>query len=107
MIVSVLIRRKRLLFGVAVFAVVSAIAAWRVLRISDLLQIGAGYTAQQTCACLFVSGRTLASCMTDLDPLARRLMSVRSGPEEVTASGFGMSPATARYEKGFGCALRD
>ncbi len=100
-------RRKRLLLGSAGLLLAIAVALWRFLRLSDLAHIGAGYTAQQTCACLFVGGRTLESCMTDLDPLARRLVSVRPGPDEVTASGFGWSSATARYEKGFGCSLRD
>jgi hypothetical protein len=32
---------------------------------------------------------------------------MRLGPDEVTASGFGLATATARYEKGFGCSLRN
>jgi hypothetical protein len=105
--VVAIIRRKHLVLGVVATVLLAAIVAWRVLRVSDLVHIGAGYTAQQTCACLFVGRRTLESCMTDLDPLARRLMSVRPGPDEVTATGLGISTATARYEKGFGCSLRD
>jgi hypothetical protein len=98
-------RRNKVLLVLAAFALVAA--AWRMFRVSDLLTTGAGYSAQQTCACLWVSGRTLESCETDLDPLARRLISMRVGPEEVTASGFGLATATARYEKGFGCSLRN
>jgi hypothetical protein len=100
-------RRKRVLLGVAAFFVVGVPVAWRVFRVSDLLHIGAGYTAQQTCACVLVSGRPLDSCMTDLDPLARRLISVRVGASEVTASALGLASATARFEKGFGCSLSD
>jgi hypothetical protein len=70
-----------------------------------LLRIGAGYTAQQTCACLLVSGRSLESCMTDLDPLARRVVSVRVGEGEVTASALGIATATARFDKSYGCTL--
>jgi hypothetical protein len=94
-----IIRRKHLLLGIVAFVLVAAVVAWRVLRVSDLAHIGTGYTAQQTCACLFVGGRTLESCMTDLDPLARRLVSVHPGPDEVTATGLGLSTATARYER--------
>jgi hypothetical protein len=78
---------------------------WRSLHLSELTHIGTGYAAQQTCACLFISGRTLESCLTDLDPLARRLVSVRPGAAEVTATSLGLARATARYEKGFGCSL--
>jgi hypothetical protein len=84
-----------------------AIAAWRMFRLSELASIGAGYAAEQTCACLFVSHRTPESCRTDLEPLARWLVSVRAGADEVTARAFGVATATARYEKNFGCTLRD
>ena len=100
-------RNVRLLVLVAVVILLAAAFAWRRFRVSGLLEAGAGYSAQQTCACLWVSGRTLESCKTDLDPLARRLVSIRVGAEEVTASGLGIATATATYEKGFGCSLRN
>jgi hypothetical protein len=81
--------------------------AWRVFRVPLLLNIGTGYAAQQTCACMFISGRAIDSCLGDLDPLARKLISVKPGAAEVTASGLFLETATARYEKGFGCSLRD
>jgi len=107
MIGTALAPRKRLLFGVVVLAAAGVALLVRFLRVWDFLPMSTGVAAQQTCACLFVSGRTLASCMTDLDPLVRRFISVRPGPDEVTASGFGMSSATSRYEDGFGCSLRN
>lgn len=101
-------RRNARLAGLVAFAILLAAAfAWRTFRVSALLEAGAGYSAQQTCACLWVSGRTLESCKTDLDPLARRLVSIRVGADEVTASGLGLATATAAYEKGFGCSLRN
>jgi hypothetical protein len=102
-----LTRRKRLALGVVVFLVVAVAVAWRVFRVPLLVNIGTGYAAQQTCACMFVSGRTIESCLGDLDPLARKLISIHPGTAEVTASGFVLKTATARYEKGFGCSLRD
>jgi hypothetical protein len=107
MIMMALARRKRLALGVVVLLVVAVVIAWRVFRVPLLLNIGTGYAAQQTCACLFVSGRTIDSCLGDLDPLARKLISIYPGTAEVTASGFALETATARYEKGFGCSLRD
>jgi hypothetical protein len=100
-------RRKRLALGVVVVLLVAVAVAWRVFRVPLMLNIGTGYVAQQTCACLFVSGRTIESCLGDLDPLARKLISVHPGTAEVTASGFMLASATARYEKDFGCSLRD
>jgi hypothetical protein len=101
-------RRNARLAGLVAFAILLAAAfAWRTFRVSALLEAGAGYSAQQTCACLWVSGRALESCKTDLDPLARKLVSIRVGTNEVTASGLGLATATATYEKGFGCSLRN
>jgi hypothetical protein len=107
MIVMAFTRRKRLALAVVVALLVAVVVAWRVFRVPLLLNIGTGYAAQQTCACLFVSGRTIESCLGDLEPLARKLISVQPGVAEVTASGFILETATARYEKGFGCSLRD
>lgn len=102
-----ILRRKHLVLASFATVVLAVVVAWRAMRLSDLAHIGAGYTAQQTCACLFVGRRTLESCLTDLDPLARRLVSVHPGSDQVTATGLGFSTATARFEKGFGCSLRD
>ena len=107
MIMMALARRKRIAVGVVVLLVVAVVVAWRVFRVPLLVNIGTGYAAQQTCACLFVSGRTMESCLGDLDPLARKLLSIHPGAAEVTASGLVLETATARYEKGFGCSLRD
>jgi hypothetical protein len=107
MILMALARRKWLALGAVVVLLIAVAVAWRVFRVPLLVNIGTGYAAQQTCACLFVSGRTIESCLGDLDPLARKLISVHPGASEVTASGFGLEAATARYENGFGCSLRD
>ena len=107
MIMMAFARRKRLALGVVVFLLVAIAVAWRVFRVPLLLNIGTGYAAQQTCACLFISGRAIDSCLGDLEPLARKLISVHPGAAEVTASGLFLETATARYEKGFGCSLRD
>lgn len=100
--------RNVLRLGLVAFGILLVAAgAWKRFRVSGLLAAGAGYSAQQTCACLWVSGRKIESCKTDLDPLARRLVAIRVGVDEVTASGLGIATATATYEKGFGCSLRN
>ena len=63
--------RKRWIWtgaGIAALAVIAFIG----VKISDGLtyvNIAAGYTAQQTCSCLHVSGRTLDSCRADYPPM--------------------------------------
>ena len=98
--------RKRLLVAAAAL-IVAAVVAVRVLRVPDLAHIGAGYTAEQTCACLFISQRTLESCRGDLEPMARWLVAITPGADSVTARSFVFSSATARFQKNFGCALEN
>jgi hypothetical protein len=107
MIGSAHTRRKWLLPAIAGIVTVAVIAAWSVFRVSELAHIGAGYAAEQTCACLFVSSRSLESCRGDLNPLTRWVVSVRPGTDQVTASSLGLAKATAQYEKNFGCTLQD
>lgn len=99
--------RKPVLAVVLVVLVAAGAAAWRALHLADLALIGAGYSAEQMCACLFISRRTQESCRGDLDPLARKVVSVRVGVEAVTATAFGISRATARYQQTLGCSLQD
>jgi hypothetical protein len=99
--------RKRVLLGALIVILVGGAVAWRSLHVSDLAHIGVGYTAQQTCACLFVSKRSLESCQAELDPMARKLVSLKPGAQEVTARSLGLAHATARYQPGFGCSLQD
>ncbi|HXU80051.1 MAG TPA: hypothetical protein VN914_01555 [Polyangia bacterium] len=101
--------RKRSVIALLVVALLvgGGAIAWRALHLSDLTRIGTGYAALQTCACLFISHRPAESCHQDLDPLARRLISVRPGADQVTARSFLVIHATARYQKGLGCSLED
>lgn len=97
---------KRTLIVIAVLVLAGAIT-WRALHLTEMAYIGAGYAAEQTCSCMFISARSLASCKTDLEPLAQKLVSVSVNLDEVTATAFGFSKATARYHKGLGCSLKD
>jgi len=107
MIMMALATRKRIALIAVALLLVAILVGWRVFRVPLLLNIGTGYAAQQTCACMFVSHRTIDSCLGDLEPLARKLISIHPGSAEVTASGLLIESATARYEQGLGCSLRD
>jgi hypothetical protein len=95
--------RKWIVRAVAVLVVVVALLVLR--RFLPLARIGAGYAAEQTCACLFVSGRTLESCRGDLDPLALEIVSLHVGSDDVRASVAGLMPARAQFSTATGCAL--
>jgi hypothetical protein len=97
--------RKGLLIAAAVAILV--VVALRLLHVPRLARIGAGYVAEQTCACLFISRRSPESCHLDLEPLARRVVRVRVSDGEVTARSFVLARATARYTRGLGCTLVD
>lgn len=99
-------KRRWFAAGLAV-VVVAGVAAWKLLRLSDLARIGAGYTAQQTCACLFVSRRPPESCRQDLEPMARWFISANIGAQEVSTRAFGLARARSRYQQGFGCSLTE
>jgi hypothetical protein len=93
-------RWKRIVLLVFVAGLLATALYYRRLGV-----IGAGYAAEQTCSCLFVSGRELESCKRDLEPLAQKIIRVTPGDHEVTARALGVIRARARYEAGFGCSL--
>lgn len=101
-------RKWDVLAGVLVLGGASAWFAART-HLLTLIEIGPGYSAHVACGCVFITGRALESCIRDLDPLARRLVSVSVAPttRSVTASTLGMFRRTARYRDGYGCGLED
>ena len=100
-------KRSLVIFGAIVgVLVIAGAVAWRALRVAELTSIGTGYTAQQICACVFISGRSADSCRSDLDALARRLIRAEIGTHQVTArSVAGLARATARFDQATGCML--
>lgn len=71
-------------------------------------RIATGFAAKQTCSCLHVSGRSLASCMSELPQAARSRFAITQSADRVRASVlFGVVHAEAQYEEGYGCRLLD
>ncbi len=70
-------------------------------------RLATGYVAQQTCACLHVANRELASCLSDYPAEAVSHINVTQDGATVRASAFGVFKAEAAFEDGFGCSLRD
>jgi hypothetical protein len=99
--------RKRVIVPLSIVALlgIGGAVAWRLLRLSDLIEIGVGYSASLTCSCLFVSHRPLASCRADLDKLAQKLIKIEPGDNTVTARSLGLAQVTARFDDPVGCTL--
>ena len=79
------------------------------IKLSDLytyVHIATGYTAQQTCSCLHVSGRSLDSCKADYPPDAVRQITFDTTGDRVRVSAAGgLFKAEADYDQTFGCRL--
>ena len=95
--------RNRIALAVAVVLLVAIALLAR--RFLPLGRLGTGYAAELTCACVFVSGRTLESCRGDLDPLAQKLVSIDVGSDEVRTRSVLVLRGHARYSPSTGCTL--
>ena len=95
--------RNRILVAAAFLVAAAAVFAFS--RIVPVGRIGTGYAAERTCACVFVSGRALDSCLHDLDPLARKLVRVDVRDGEVRTRAALIITARARFDAATGCTL--
>lgn len=66
--------------------------------------LGAGYVAKELCSCVFVGGRSLASCRPDIPPTMDRV-EAELGPDRVRAFVPHLAERIARYEPPYGCVL--
>lgn len=101
--------RKYWMVGALVVVLAAAIGGGYVGREPyAYARMATGFAAKQTCSCLHVSGRSLASCMGDLPLAARGRFVITPTAERVRASVlFGAVHAEAQYEEGYGCRLLD
>ena len=92
--------------GLVVLILIGAGVAYVMIR--PYAQIGASYIAEQMCSCVFVAGRTDASCHAEFEPdIERFKVTVRHGKPghgSVKTSMVVFSGA-ARYTSGYGCAV--
>lgn len=98
-------RNHWLILAFALAALAAAAYIWAREPLS-MAHLGTGFAAKQTCSCLHVSNRDLASCKLDYPKDVAALFSWRTEGEtvEVTALG-GLFSAQAVHEPGFGCRL--
>ncbi len=76
---------------------------WRTSLAAD---VGAAAMAKVVCSCVFVDGRSLASCRAD-DPPGFESVAVTIDDKAKTATGvlFGIIKRRATYQEGYGCVL--
>ncbi len=94
--------RTKLIVAVALLLLI-IVGIVYVPRATAFLRIGTVYAAQQTCACLHVSGRTLDSCTAELGRAGRLLKMNADGDTVRTSALFGLFTGEARNEPPFGC----
>jgi len=80
-----------------------ALFAYRHVR--AMAAVGAGYVAKEVCSCVFVAGRSAASCRADV-PESMDRVEAELLPDGVRAFVTGFAERVARNEPGFGCTLR-
>jgi hypothetical protein len=104
-------RKSQLLLWSGGLAAVVAIAGgvYAYSQLAPYIQIGGAYIAKQDCSCLFVEGRSEASCATEFSPDIKRFRvavdrSALPARARVTTR-LAILSSEATYEAGFGCAV--
>lgn len=90
--------------AIAGAALLGAGAAWGVADAVSFARIGTAFAAKQTCSCLYVAGREMASCKGDYPADTAKLFTwtVRDGTVTVSVAG-GLISGEAQFEDGYGC----
>ena len=92
--------------GLVALILVGAGAAYVMVR--PYAQIGATYVAKQMCSCVFVAGRSEASCHAEFEPdIDRFKVSVRRGKpgHGSVRTSLAIFSGVARYAEGYGCTV--
>ena len=93
--------------GVAVLLVVGAVTAY--VLVKPYAQIGGTYLAKQICSCVFVAGRTDASCHAEFEPDVNKFAvtihrSSKPGHGWVRTRLL-IFKGAATYTEGYGCTV--
>jgi len=95
-----------IIVGLLVLIVAGAAIAYVMVR--PYAQIGASYIAKQMCSCVFVAGRSEASCHAefepDIDKFSVQVRHSKPGHGSVRTRMLVFSSA-ARYAGGYGCTV--
>lgn len=102
---------------IAVVGLASVLAASSVAAAVDIpsapppiIQIGSAYIAKQMCSCLFVAGRSEASCRPEFKAQSIAAFTVVADRSKLPArasvtASLGKVVAEARYSRRYGCTI--
>ena len=83
--------------------------AYAYSQLVPYIRIGGSYIAKQDCSCLFVEGRTQASCAAEFSPDIERFKVVvdrsRLPASAKVTTRLAIFSSEATYEAGYGCAV--
>ena len=88
---------------VVVLLVAGAIAAYLLAR--PYAQIGGTYIAKQLCSCVFVTGRTDASCRAEFEPDIDKFQVKISRRRHTVRTRLLIFSSAASYTEGYGCTV--
>ncbi len=102
-------RARRLgLFAIGGLALAGIVYAALVVRprLQPIATIASGYMARVTCACHFIGGRSLSSCLTDRESGMERVrVSIDTTARRATASVPFLASVSATHTPGLGCVV--
>ena len=88
---------------VAVLLVAGAVAAYLLVR--PYAQIGGTYIAKQVCSCVFVAGRSDASCHAEFEPDIDKFQVRINHHRRTVRTRLLIFSAAATYAEGYGCTV--
>ena len=95
--------------ALVILAVLLAGGGYGYSRVAPYADIGGTYIAKQYCSCLFVTGRSEASCKAEFSPDIGRFKVVVDRSGLPATAGVSTSLAVfggkATYEAGYGCTV--
>lgn len=75
-------------------------------QLTPLARVATGYMARVACACHFVAGRPLTSCLSDAEPGMERVrISADAATRRIVATVPLVATASAHHLPGQGCTL--
>jgi hypothetical protein len=94
---------RRIGVGAGLLVIAGLVIAYVSLRPYGVT--GTTYLAKQFCSCLFVAGRSEASCRDDFQPdISSFTVSIDRARSRVGA-GLALFSSTSRYRPGLGCSI--
>lgn len=90
----------------ALSVVVGATMWSRIHKTYIFVDLATHFTAKQTCSCLYVSQRSIQSCLKDLPSESVESLKIVTTKTGVKVSAFGLVNAEAVHKPGLGCQLK-